>query len=106
MFVVYSVTEMSCFDDYLDAAPGAKTMKGNGITFLLHISQCITFCQTNIVTATLISEALLKLFYSRLVLKVIKDFATSHHFEEARKRFIYESGKSKALQKNHWLAIS
>ena len=44
MLMYYVVTEMSCFDDYLDAAPRAKTMKRNGITsFLLHVSQCITF---------------------------------------------------------------
>ena len=40
-----------------------------------------------------------KSFYSRLSFKVIKYFATSPHFEEARKQFSYESGKSKALQK-------
>ena len=58
MLVDYSVTEIGCFDDYSDAAPRAKTMRGNGITtFILHISQCITFCQANLVTATLISEA-------------------------------------------------
>ena len=82
-------------------------MKGNSITtFLLHVAQCITFRQKNIVTATLIAEASLKSFYSRLGLKFIKDFVTSPHFEEARKRFNYESGKSKALQKNHWLTMS
>ena len=61
MLVDYAVTEMGCFDDYLDSSPRAKTMRGNGITtFLLHVAQCITFRQNNIVTATLISEALLK----------------------------------------------
>ena len=46
MLVDYAVTEMDCFDDYLDAAPRAKTMRGNGITtFLLHVSQCITLRQ-------------------------------------------------------------
>ena len=30
---------------------------------------------------------------------VIKDFATSTNFEEARSRFRYETGKSKAEQK-------
>ena len=50
-------TDMGWFDDYLDAAPRAKTMRGNGITtFLLHVSQCITLSQTKFVTATLISE--------------------------------------------------
>ena len=38
-------------------------------------------------------------FYSRLGFKVIKDFAKYPSSEEARKRFHYESGKSKALQK-------
>ena len=41
----------------------------------------------------------MKSFYSRLGFKVIKDFATSPHFEEAWKQFNYESGKYKALQK-------
>ena len=58
------------------------------------------FCQTNIVTAKLIAKALLKSFYSRLGFKVIKDFAKSPKFKEARKRFDYESGKSKTMQKN------
>ena len=100
MLVYYSVIDMGCFDDYLDAAPRAKNTRGIGITtFLLHVSQCITFHQTKFVTETLISEALLKSFYSRLVLKVIRDFATSPNFEEARKRFNYESVKSEAFQK-------
>ena len=39
MFVDYAVTEMGCFDDYSDAAPHAKTMRGDVITtFLLHVS--------------------------------------------------------------------
>ena len=41
----------------------------------------------------------MKSFYSRLGFKVIKDFATSHNFEEARKQFYYKSGKSNILQK-------
>ena len=46
MLVDYAVTEISCFDDYLDAAPWAKTIRGNGIiTFILHFAQCITFHQ-------------------------------------------------------------
>ena len=57
------------------------------------------FCQTKFVTATIIVEALLKSFYSRLGFKVIRDFATSPNFEESRKKFNYESGKSRALQK-------
>ena len=58
MLVDYSVTEMGCFDDYSDAAPHAKTMRGNGITtFLVHVVQCITFNQKQFVTATLIYKA-------------------------------------------------
>ena len=49
MLVDYAGTDMGCFDDYLDAAPRAKNMRGNGITkFLLHVAQYITFHQTNI----------------------------------------------------------
>ena len=48
MLVDYAVTEMVLFGDYLDAAPRAKTMRGNGInTFLLHVAQCITFNNKN-----------------------------------------------------------
>ena len=72
--------------------------------FLLHVSQCIIFNQTNRVKTTLIADALLKSFYSRLGFKVIKDFANSPNFEEARRQFHYESGKSKADQKKkNWL---
>ena len=74
----YAVTEMGCFDDYSDASPRAKTKTGNGITtFLLQVSQCITFFQKHLVTQTLIDEALLKSFYSKLDFKIIEDFATS-----------------------------
>ena len=46
MLLGYAVTEMGCFDDYSDAAPRAKTMRGNGVTnFIFHVSQCITFNQ-------------------------------------------------------------
>ena len=87
-------------DDYSDAAPHAKTMRGNVITtFLLHVAQCITFNQTKFVPEKIIAEARLKSLYSRLGFKVIKYFAKSTHFEKACKRFNYESGKSKALQK-------
>ena len=100
MLVDYAVTEMGCFGDYLDASPRAKTMRGNGITtFLLNVAQCITFRQTNIVTATFIYKKSLKSLYSRLGFKVIKDFAASHNFQEACKQFNYGSGKPKALQK-------
>ena len=61
MLEYYLVTEMSCFDDYLDAAPCAKTMRVNGsTTFILHVSQCITFHKTYLVTSTFFSEASLK----------------------------------------------
>ena len=98
----YSVTYMGSFEYYLDAAPRAKTMRGNGITsFLLLVAKFTTFCQKHIVTATLIAKASLKSFYSRLRFKVIMHFATYPHFEEAHKRFNYESGKSKGLQKKN-----
>ena len=98
MLVDYAVTEMSWFDDYSDGAPRAKTMRGNGITTCrLHVAQCITFSQTNVFTATLISESLLDSFYSSLGFKVNKYFATSPHFEEARNGFNYKSVKYKVL---------
>ena len=75
-------------------------MRVNGITtFLLHVFQCITFNLTEFVTETLIYEARLKSSYSRLSLKVIKDFSRYPNFEVACKQFHYEPGKSKALQK-------
>ena len=38
MLVDYTITDMGCFDDYLDAAPCARTMRRNGInTFILHV---------------------------------------------------------------------
>ena len=91
MLVDYAVTEMGCFDVYLDTDPRTKNIRGNGITtFLLHVAQYITLRQTNIVTATNIAEELLKSFYSSLGFKVIKDFVTSPHLEESRKQFNYE----------------
>ena len=88
MLVNYAVTEMVWFDEYLDADPRAKNMGGNGITtFLLHVAQCISFCQTKFVTETLISEAYCKSVYPILGFKVIKDSATSPHFEKACKWF-------------------
>ena len=89
---------MGYFDEYADAAPRAKTVRGDGITtFILHVSRFITFNQKNIVTAKLIAEAFLNSLYSSLGFKVIKDFAASPNFEVSCKRFYYESGKSKAL---------
>ena len=77
-------------------------MRGNGITtFLLHVAQCIILKQKNRVKTILISDASLKSFYSRLGFKVIKDFVNSPNFEEARKQFHYESGKSKEDQKKN-----
>ena len=87
----YAVTDMGFFDDYPDAAPRAKTMRGGVITtFLLHVAQCITLNQNKFVTATLIAEARLKSLYSRLGFMVIKYFATSPKFEEACKQFHYK----------------
>ena len=53
MLVEYSVTYMGCFDDYSDSEPRAKTMRGNGIiTFILHLSQCITLNIKNCYSST------------------------------------------------------
>ena len=91
---------MGSLDNYLDAAPQGKNMRGNGITtFLMHIALFIIFNQTNSVKTILIAESSLKSFYSRLGFKVIKYLANSPNFEEACKRFHYESGKSKEYQK-------
>ena len=99
MLLDYAVTDMGWFDDYSDAEQRERTMRGNGITiFLLYVAQCITFNQTKLVTVKLISEDWLKSLYSRLGFKVIKDYMTSPNFEEARKQFNYELGKSKSLQ--------
>ena len=100
MLVDYAATEMGFLDDYYDAAPKEKSIRENGITaFVLHFAQCLIFNKKNCVKTTLIADALLKSFYSRLGFKVTKDFATSINFEEARKRFCYETGISKADQK-------
>ena len=48
MLVDYAAAEMGSFDDYSDAAPQGKSIRGNGInTFFLHIALCIIFNQTN-----------------------------------------------------------
>ena len=58
ILVDYVVTEMGWFDGYSNAAPRAKTMRGNVITtFILHVAQCITFNQTKFVTGALNAEA-------------------------------------------------
>ena len=73
---------MGTLDDYSNAAPQGKSMRGNGITtFLFHVAQCIIINQPNRVK-TFIANALLKSFYSMLGFKVIKDFANSTNFEE------------------------
>ena len=85
MLVEYEATEMGSLDDYSDSNTNHKNIRGNGInTFLLHVAQCIIFNQTNRVKTILIADVLWKSFYSRLGFKVIKDFATSTNFEEAR----------------------
>ena len=44
MLVGYAATEMGSLDEYLDAAPKGKSIRGNGITtYLLHVAQCINF---------------------------------------------------------------
>ena len=97
---------MGVLDDYSDADPNHKIIRGNGITtFLFHVAQCIIFNKKNCVKTIFIADASLKSFYSRLGLKVIKDFTTSTNSEEARRRFHYETGKSKAYQKNYWLTV-
>ena len=91
---------MGLLDDYSDADPNHKSIRGNGMnTFILHIAQCIISNQTNRVKIILIADASLKSFYSRLGFKFIKDFATSTNFVEDRRRFHYETVKSKADQK-------
>ena len=91
---------MGFLDDYSDADPNHKSIRVNGITkFLFHVAQCIIFHLKNCVKTILISNASLKSFYSRLGFTVIKDFVTSTHFEAARSRFRYETGKSKADKK-------
>ena len=100
MCMDYAGIEMVCFDDYSDAATHAKTMRGNGITtFFFAFYPMYHFQLHRIVTATLITEASLKLLYSRLGFKVIKYFATSPNFEKSFKQFNYKSGISKQLQK-------
>ena len=91
---------MVSLDDYLDDAPKGKIIRLNGITtFILHVAPCIIFNRKNRLKKTLIADALLKSFYSRLSFKVIKNFANSPNFEKACKRFHYESGKCKKYQK-------
>ena len=91
---------MDFLDDYSDADPNHKSIRGNGITtYFFHVAQCILFFLTRSVKTILIANASLRKFYSRLGFTVIKDFVTSTTFEAARRRFHYETGKSKADQK-------
>ena len=100
MLVEYAAPEMGFLDDYSDAEPNHKSIRGNGIiTFLFHVAQCIIFCLKHFVKTILIDNASLKSFYSRLGFTVIQDFATFTTFEAAHSRFHYEKGKSKAEQK-------
>ena len=83
-------------DYYSDADPNHKSIRGNGITtFLFHVAQCIILNLTNHVKTILIANVSLKKFYSRLGLSVIKYLETSTTFEAARRRFNYDTGKSK-----------
>ena len=90
---------MGSLGEYSDATSQGKSMRGNGITtFLLHVAQCIIFNKKNCVKTIIIVDASLKSYYSSLDFKGIKYFANSPNFEEAHKRFHYESGKSKEYQ--------
>ena len=101
MLVEYAATEMGFLDDYSDADPNHKSIRGNGITtFPFHVAQCILFCLTKCVKTILIANASLKSFYSRLGFTVIKDFVTSTTFEAALSQFHYRKVKSKAEQKH------
>ena len=56
MFVDYAVTDMGCFNDYSNAAPRDKAIRGNGTTtFILHVAQCITSNKILFFTAILIA---------------------------------------------------
>ena len=82
ILIEYAATEMSFLDDYYDADPTHKIIRGNGITtYLFHVAQFILFCLTNYVKTILITNASLKTFYSRLGFTVIKYFVTSTTFE-------------------------
>ena len=84
LLVEYAATEMGFLDDYYDADPDQKSIRGNSITtFLFHVAQCIIFCLTNCVKTILIANASLKTFDSRLGFTVIKDLVTSTTFEVA-----------------------
>ena len=87
---------MGFLDDYSDADPNQKSIRGNGITtFIFHVALCIIFNITNQVKTILIANVSLKTFYSSLGFFVIKIFATSTKFEAARRQFHYDTRKSK-----------
>ena len=91
---------MGFLDDYYDADPNHKSIRVNGITtFLFHVSKCIISNLTNHVKTILIANVSLKKIYSRLGFTVIKDFVTSTTFEEARRRFHYETENLKQIRK-------
>ena len=72
LLIKYAATEMGFLDDYSDADPNHKIIRGNGITiFLFHVAQCIIFNLTNHVKTIIISNVSLKTFYSRLGIMVI-----------------------------------
>ena len=57
MLIEYAATEMGFLDDYSDADPNHKSIRGNGITaYLFHVAQCILFCLTNSVQTILIAN--------------------------------------------------
>ena len=63
MLVEYAATEMGFLDDYSDADPNHKIIRGNGITtFLLNVAQYIIFNPTNRVK---------KITYCRCIVEVI-----------------------------------
>ena len=96
MLIEYAATGMGFCDDYYDADPNHKSIRGNGnTTFLFHVDQCIIFNLTNQVKTIRIANVLLKKFYSRLGFSVLKYFVTSTTFEAARRRFHYDTRKSK-----------
>ena len=75
MLIEYAATEMGFLDDYSNADPNHKSIRGNGITkFLFHVSRCIIFNLTNHVKTIPIANVSLKAFYSRLGFTVNKDF--------------------------------
>ena len=80
----YTVADMGCFDDYSDAAPHAKIMRGGWYYFVSFECCPMYHCQSKyFFTATLIYEDRLKSLYSRLGFRVIKYLAASPNFKEA-----------------------